>query len=165
MAGKYTRHPTDWPDELTQRRRMNLPKRASPIRRDEKIFGPPRPPRRPKCDSAKTIKFVPVPRVTLERLPSLKTVAPKVVPPPVPLPAPATLLQAPTMPCQWPFGVVRTPEFHFCEVRSEPGRPYCTAHMNKAYLTRAQYHAQRDAQQKKHQRLQREAQRAAAEAA
>lgn len=37
--------------------------------------------------------------------------------------------------CCWPLGHPGTRAFHFCDAPSEPGRPYCEAHVRKAYVT------------------------------
>jgi len=36
--------------------------------------------------------------------------------------------------CCWPIGEPGTREFHFCDVPSEPGRPYCEDHVKVAYV-------------------------------
>jgi GcrA cell cycle regulator len=36
--------------------------------------------------------------------------------------------------CCWPIGEPGTPEFRFCDVPSEPGRPYCEDHVKVAYV-------------------------------
>jgi GcrA cell cycle regulator len=36
--------------------------------------------------------------------------------------------------CCWPIGEPGTREFHFCDVPSEPGRPYCEDHVKIAYV-------------------------------
>jgi GcrA cell cycle regulator len=36
--------------------------------------------------------------------------------------------------CCWPIGEPGTREFHFCDVPSEPGRPYCEEHVKIAYV-------------------------------
>lgn len=36
--------------------------------------------------------------------------------------------------CRWPEGDPKQPDFHFCEARTEPGRPYCQAHCERAYV-------------------------------
>lgn len=35
--------------------------------------------------------------------------------------------------CRWPEGDPKHSDFHFCEARTEPGRPYCHAHCMRAY--------------------------------
>jgi GcrA cell cycle regulator len=51
---------------------------------------------------------------------------------PIPLP-PAVFRKLPSRPCCWPFGEPRTESFRFCGGPGVPGRPYCVAHMRKAY--------------------------------
>lgn len=36
--------------------------------------------------------------------------------------------------CQWPIGEPGTRDFHFCDVPSEPARPYCEDHLKVAYV-------------------------------
>jgi len=38
--------------------------------------------------------------------------------------------------CLWPIGDPGTPEFHFCDAKREQGRPYCSEHVARAYITR-----------------------------
>lgn len=38
--------------------------------------------------------------------------------------------------CQWPFGEPRTKEFRLCGAARVPGKPYCQAHMDTAYINR-----------------------------
>jgi GcrA cell cycle regulator len=38
--------------------------------------------------------------------------------------------------CLWPIGDPGTPEFHFCGADREEGRPYCSEHVARAYITR-----------------------------
>lgn len=45
--------------------------------------------------------------------------------------------------CCWPIGEPGTPRFHFCDVPSEPGRPYCLAHVGKAYAKIPSHTAER----------------------
>lgn len=35
--------------------------------------------------------------------------------------------------CRWPGGDPKEPGFHFCEAKTEPGRPYCQHHCERAY--------------------------------
>src|SRR5580765_5591180 len=74
---------------------------------------------------------------------------PIVAPPPLPRPiAPAPRPVAPPprpvavaprpygriVTCCWPIGEPGTREFRFCDVPSEPGRPYCEDHVKVAYV-------------------------------
>lgn len=36
--------------------------------------------------------------------------------------------------CSWPIGEVGTRAFHFCDQPSDPGRPYCPDHCQRAYV-------------------------------
>lgn len=36
--------------------------------------------------------------------------------------------------CSWPIGDPGNPDFHFCGAKSIPGKPYCLAHCEKAYV-------------------------------
>lgn len=36
--------------------------------------------------------------------------------------------------CSWPIGDPGTPTFHFCDIPSEPGRPYCPDHVKGAFI-------------------------------
>lgn len=38
--------------------------------------------------------------------------------------------------CCWPIGDVGTKEFRYCDMPSDPGRPYCEAHVKIAYSNR-----------------------------
>ena len=61
--------------------------------------------------------------------------------PPRPLTAPPhrTMASGPrisgrVVTCCWPIGEPGTRDFHFCDVPSEPGRPYCEDHVRIAYV-------------------------------
>ena len=60
-------------------------------------------------------------------------VRPVAVPPPRPVPA-APRPYGRVVTCCWPIGEPGTREFHFCDVPSEPGRPYCEEHVKIAYV-------------------------------
>jgi GcrA cell cycle regulator len=55
------------------------------------------------------------------------------VPPPRPVAA-APRPYGRVVTCCWPIGEPGTREFHFCDVPSEPGRPYCEDHVKVAYV-------------------------------
>jgi GcrA cell cycle regulator len=55
------------------------------------------------------------------------------VPPPRPVAA-APRPYGRVVTCCWPIGEPGTREFHFCDVPSEPGRPYCEDHVKIAYV-------------------------------
>jgi GcrA cell cycle regulator len=144
--------------------RLDLPARPSPIRRDPdaapvrratvrrvegptlpplpsaavetdmngSAFGPeghavhaPMPPRPPVI--ARPI--VPVPVAPRPIMP-----APRPAPP---APRPVAVAPRPygrVVTCCWPLGEPGTREFRFCDVPSEPGRPYCEDHVKVAYV-------------------------------
>jgi hypothetical protein len=39
--------------------------------------------------------------------------------------------------CCWPVGDPGTPSFAFCEEVSQPGKPYCEKHCQRAYVGRS----------------------------
>lgn len=39
--------------------------------------------------------------------------------------------------CLWPIGDPNDPDFHFCGATAQPGKPYCTEHAQRAYITRS----------------------------
>lgn len=39
--------------------------------------------------------------------------------------------------CLWPIGDPREPDFHFCNAPALDGKPYCSDHCSRAYITRA----------------------------
>jgi GcrA cell cycle regulator len=111
--------------------RLDLPSRPSPIIRN----GEPKVARRsvPRPHHASTLPVLAslataVP-ITLARKPP----KPPETVPTKPTPEPHAL---PTRPCCWPIGEPRTKAFRFCEADSEPGKPYCTIHMGRAYIKR-----------------------------
>lgn len=102
-------------------RRLGLPPRPSPIKRD----GEPRvrPPKR-----------MPEKAVTLPALPSVAAL-PKQVPVPKAAPKPVVRkpVPVPRNPCAWPIGSPKRPGFRFCDAPSVAGKPYCEAHCGVAY--------------------------------
>jgi GcrA cell cycle regulator len=141
--------------------RLDLPARPSPIRRDpnaapvrratvRRVEGPTLPPlpstvaesdsnfpayahgsatpmqsRSPSV--ARPIVHAPMPRPVVQ--------APR--PAPAPPPRPVALAPRPygrIVTCCWPLGEPGTREFRFCDVPSEPGRPYCEDHVKIAYV-------------------------------
>jgi GcrA cell cycle regulator len=141
--------------------RLDLPARPSPIRRDpdaapvrratvRRVDGPTLPPlpsATGDCGSGFSA-FVQPPRSVA--VPNAPVVALPVVsappPPPMPRQVPRPVIVQPrpvaTVPrpygrvvtCCWPMGEPGTREFHFCDVPSEPGRPYCEDHVKVAYV-------------------------------
>ena len=52
---------------------------------------------------------------------------------PQPAPAPIPKASGRTIECQFPIGEPGQKDFHFCDVPSEPGRPYCEDHVKLCY--------------------------------
>lgn len=84
-------------------------------------------PPRPPVTARPIIATPPVPR------PVVQTPRPVAVPPPRPV-AVAPRPYGRIVTCCWPIGEPGTREFHFCDVPSEPGRPYCEEHVKVAYV-------------------------------
>jgi len=66
---------------------------------------------------------------------------PRIKEAPAPLPSPLagdkaskTLLQLKHHDCRWPIGDPRAPEFGFCGDPAKPGKPYCPAHLSRAFI-------------------------------
>jgi GcrA cell cycle regulator len=132
--------------------RLDLPARPSPIRRDpdasparrttvRRVEGPTLPPLPSAVadGSPNFSAFVRAPVVP--RAPVIvRPVAPPVQRAPRPVVAPPRPVAVAPRPygrvvtCCWPIGEPGTREFHFCDVPSEPGRPYCEDHVKVAYV-------------------------------
>jgi GcrA cell cycle regulator len=121
--------------------RLDLPARPSPIRRDGNGGGAPRrtSPRRvagPTLPPLSSTSAMPA----LGTSPSLLAHVPAALPRPAPPPPPPR--PAPAAPrsygrvvtCCWPIGEPGTRSFRFCDVASEPGKPYCSDHVKLAYV-------------------------------
>jgi GcrA cell cycle regulator len=116
--------------------RLDLPPRPSPIRRGE---GGPRAPRPPRRVSGPTLPpLAGVPRQAAPRpvMPPVASVAPR---PPQPAPRPVAVPPRPIYvgritTCCWPIGEPGTPSFRFCDADALPGKPYCEAHAQVAYV-------------------------------
>jgi GcrA cell cycle regulator len=87
--------------------RIGLPGRPSPIRRGDD--GPPPPPK-PRVVRLKPVVVKPEPAVRKFAVKFGNVSA-----------------------CRWPEGDPKHTDFHFCEAKTEPGRPYCHAHCERAY--------------------------------
>jgi len=73
------------------------------------------------------VSHPPVPRPVVQ--------APRPVAPPQPRPvAVAPRPYGRIVTCCWPLGEPGTRDFRFCDVPSEPGRPYCEDHVKVAYV-------------------------------
>jgi len=144
--------------------RLDLPARPSPIRRDPDVAPPRRAPVRrlegptlpplpstfSEGDPMEPVFVQPRPVQPEPAPPRPVLVARPVAPPPIvrpivvpPRPAvqpPRPLAIAPrpaggrVVTCCWPIGEPGTREFRFCDVPSEPGRPYCEDHVRIAYV-------------------------------
>jgi GcrA cell cycle regulator len=137
--------------------RLDLPARPSPIRRDpdaaparraavvRRVEGPTLPPlpsatgEMPQTfpiyasgPAQAVMRSAVVPRPAPPRPPAVQ---PRPVAPPAPRP-----VAVPPRPygrivtCCWPIGEPGTHDFRFCDVPSEPGRPYCEEHVKVAYV-------------------------------
>ena len=90
------------------------------------------PPQPPPRRAAPVIAPVIAPHPPASR--GLVLIAPRSVAPP---PRPVVLAPRPygrVVTCCWPLGEPGTREFRFCDVPSEPGRPYCEEHVKIAYV-------------------------------
>ncbi len=64
---------------------------------------------------------------------------PVLVTPLTPMPKPERKFAIPmgkVSECRWPEGDPKHADFHFCEAETEPGRPYCLHHCERAYQPR-----------------------------
>jgi GcrA cell cycle regulator len=107
--------------------RLNFPPRPSPIlwngvRHEAK----PRVQRPHHAPTLAPLASLALPLVLTPRKPK----TPATVPTP-PTPEPHAL---PRIPCCWPIGEPRAPGFRFCGAQSEPGKPYCSDHVKRAYI-------------------------------
>ena len=68
--------------------------------------------------------------------PHMPALAPKPVhaPPPHRVVAPPPPRYGRIVTCCWPLGDPGTESFRFCELASEPGKPYCSDHVKLAYV-------------------------------
>jgi GcrA cell cycle regulator len=141
--------------------RLDLPARPSPIRRDpdavpvrratvRRVEGPTLPPLPSAVqDPGPPVALAPVQPVAVPVRPPV-IARPIATPPPMPRPVvaqPRAVAAPPLRPvivaprpygrivtCCWPLGEPGTREFRFCDVPSEPGRPYCEDHVKVAYV-------------------------------
>ena len=119
--------------------RLDLPARPSPIRRDGSGIAAPRrsAPRRlagptlPPLSSTSPIAVSGGGSATLPHM----ALAPKpVVMPPARVAPPPAPRYGRIVTCCWPIGEPGTRSFRFCDVASEPGKPYCSDHVKLAYV-------------------------------
>ena len=118
--------------------RLDLPARPSPIRRDGVPGGAPRrsAPRRvagPTLPPLSSTGPISTSGVAQAIVPLVQTLVPKPAPPPRVLP-PAPRLYGRVVTCCWPIGEPGTRSFRFCDLASEPGKPYCEEHVKLAYV-------------------------------
>ena len=143
--------------------RLDLPARPSPIRRDpnaapvrrttvRRVEGPTLPPL-PSTVADSELGFATFVQHSAAPIQPRPVVArPVVAPAPAPAPRPVAQAPRPVAPaqprpvavaprpygrivtCCWPIGEPGTREFRFCDVPSEPGRPYCEDHVKIAYV-------------------------------
>ncbi|HET6183330.1 MAG TPA: GcrA family cell cycle regulator [Acetobacteraceae bacterium] len=116
--------------------RLDLAPRPSPIRPLPEGARPRPAPRR--------VAGPTLPPLASTRAPATAYAAPalRAIPSPRPAPAPAAPRLQPVAPrpygrvitCCWPLGEPGTKEFRFCDVASVPGKPYCEAHAELAYV-------------------------------
>ncbi len=124
--------------------RLNLPPRPSPIRRE-----PGAPAYRPRPVS-RGPTLPPLAAIRMDQGP--EPPAPRMAPPPkLPLDqgagvdagvsaavvrqlAPERPVRGREMACCWPLGEPGTAGFRFCDAVAAPGKPYCTAHAQLAYV-------------------------------
>lgn len=105
-----------------------LPEGARPRSAPRRVAGPTLPP------LASTRALTAAPAAAAVRLAA--------APAPRPVPAPAAPRLQPVAPrpygrvitCCWPMGEPGTKGFRFCDVESVPGKPYCEAHAELAYV-------------------------------
>ena len=136
--------------------RLDLPARPSPIRRDpdaapvrratvRRVEGPTLPPLPSTVADADGTYATFARTPPLPRQPAVARPAPAIprpvaqAPRPVAPPMHRPVAVAPRpygriVTCCWPIGEPGTREFHFCDVPSEPGRPYCEEHIRVAYV-------------------------------
>lgn len=133
--------------------RLDLPARPSPIRRDpdaaptrratvRRVEGPTLPPLPSAVadggSNFSTFVRAPVaprvPAVARPAAPPVQRAAPRPV---IAQSRPVAVAPRPygrVVTCCWPIGEPGTREFRFCDVPSEPGRPYCEDHVKVAYV-------------------------------
>ena len=118
--------------------RLDLPSRPSPIRRDGTGSSRRRTPRRVNGPTLPPLASVRSASHVAPGAPAFSVRAR-----PEPQPTPPVKLATPVIsggrslrvvPCCWPMGEPGTRSFRFCDVASLPGKPYCDAHAELAYV-------------------------------
>lgn len=96
--------------------RMKLQARPSPIKRDGVKKA------RPRASVIVTVPRTPI----------------RTIPQPEPTPVPTRVRRSGKGPsCLWPIGDPGDSDFHFCGDTAVAGKPYCSAHCAKAYITKS----------------------------
>jgi GcrA cell cycle regulator len=109
-------------------RRLKLPARPSPIRRNAAKVKPPELPVVAAPPPAEVLEVSKRQRGTgLLGGPTLPTAVALRVPP-------AAFKRPPSQPCCWPFGEPGTKQFRFCGDPAKPDKPYCPEHCALAYI-------------------------------
>ena len=118
--------------------RLDLPARPSPIRRDGSGSTPRRSaPRRlagPTLPPLSSTAPIVAASGGSALMAHLMPVSPRPVPAPPPRVAPPAPRYGRVVTCCWPIGEPGTRSFRFCDVASEPGKPYCSDHVKLAYV-------------------------------
>jgi GcrA cell cycle regulator len=115
--------------------RLDLPERPSPIVRSGKAAPPPVG-RAATLPPLASVQAAPTPRPAEPPAPH---VPPRTEPRDRPAAQPAMARSGRVVTCCWPIGEpgTRGPNgFRFCDVPSDPGKPYCADHCRKAYQPR-----------------------------
>lgn len=100
--------------------RLKLPGRPSPIVRG--VARKPPPPRKGRVAT--------LPPLATQSAP-VAAPRPAIAAPPLPRPVPVA--SRTRLPCCWPIGTPRTPDFRFCDAPVADGGSYCVAHRAVAY--------------------------------
>jgi GcrA cell cycle regulator len=121
--------------------RLNLPARPSPIRRDAAPSARAAAPRRVTGPTLPPLpaSVVEVAAPVVESPPPVVVVAPR-APQPVAVARPVAPLRPVSVPrgrnvsCCWPIGEPGTKSFRFCDAEASSGKPYCSEHVQLAYV-------------------------------
>jgi GcrA cell cycle regulator len=129
--------------------RLSLSSRPSPIRRGEpgtvarrtaprRVTGPTLPPLRTAMTALPAMPRPAQPPVAEAPAPQqpVEARAPEPAPRPVlrPVPAPVRTGSLRPQPCCWPIGEPGTASFRFCDAEATAGKPYCSEHVQVAYV-------------------------------
>lgn len=117
--------------------RLGLPGRPSPIKQG----GPAKQIARAPAQTLPALPTVAAVKAPAANMPA--TAPRKAAQPAQPAPTPPAPIRhaQPGEPCCWPIGDPGRPDFRFCGEAARPGRPYCQAHVDIAYVrTSTQQH-------------------------